>query len=44
MGKEFLTFGNIEIEKGKFYCHNSPIFLEDVNTEKVLLSNKVLSG
>ena len=27
MGKEILTFGDIEIEKNKFYCHKSPIFL-----------------
>ena len=26
MGKEMLTFGNIEIEKNKFYRHKSPIF------------------
>ena len=25
-GKEILTFGNIEIEKNKFYRHISPIF------------------
>ena len=28
MGKEILTFGNIEIEKNKFYLHKPPIFLE----------------
>ena len=27
MGKQILTFGNIEIEKYKFYCHKTPIFL-----------------
>ena len=26
MGKEILTFGDIEIEKNKFYCNNIPIF------------------
>ena len=26
MGKEVLTFGNIEIEKNKFYHHKTPIF------------------
>ena len=40
MGKEVLTFGDIEIEKYKFYL----IFLEDVNIEKVLVSNKICSG
>ena len=28
MGKEILTFGNIEIEKSKFYHHKTPIFGE----------------
>ena len=28
MGKEFLTFRGIEIDKNKFYHHKSPIFLE----------------
>ena len=27
MAKEILTFGNIEIEKSKFYRHKTPIFL-----------------
>ena len=26
MDKEILTFGDIEIEKSKFYRHESPIF------------------
>ena len=33
MGNEILTFGNIEIEKTKFYHHKSPIFLGDVGFE-----------
>ena len=28
MGKKNLTFGNIEIEKNKFYHHKTPIFWE----------------
>ena len=28
MGKEILTFGNIEIEKKIFYHHKTPIFSE----------------
>ena len=39
IGKEFLTFGDIEIEKNKFYHHKSPILLKDIDTEKVLVSN-----
>ena len=30
MGKEFLTFGDIEVEKNKFWRHKTPIFLGDV--------------
>ena len=26
MGKEISTFGDIEIEKNKSYCHKTPIF------------------
>ena len=26
MGKEILVFGNIEIEKNKFYHHTTPIW------------------
>ena len=29
MGKDILTFGDIEIEKNKFCCYKSPVFLED---------------
>ena len=31
MGKEILTFGDIEIDKNKFYLYKSPIFLKDVD-------------
>ena len=31
MGKEILTFGNIEIEKNKIYHHKTPIFKLDPN-------------
>ena len=44
MGKEVLTFGNIEIEKNKFYHHKTPIFLRDVDIEKKLVSNNVSFG
>ena len=42
MGKEFLTFGDIEIEK-KIH-HESPIFLKDVDAKKVLVSSKISTG
>ena len=44
MGKKKLTFGDIEIEKDKFYHNRSPIFLKDVDIEKVLVSSKISSG
>ena len=43
MGKEILTFGDIEIEKDKFYYYKTPIFLDDVNINNILVSNKIFS-
>ena len=44
MGKEILTFGNIEIEKKKKFATIRPIFLEDLDIEKILVSNKISFG
>ena len=44
MGKEILTFRNIEIEKNKFYRNKTPIFLKDEDIEKILVSNKISFG
>ena len=44
MDKEIFISGDIEIEKNKFYRHKAPILLEDVDTEKVLVSNKISFG
>ena len=41
MGKEILTFGDIEIEMYKFYRYKTPIVLRDVDIEKVLVSMKI---
>ena len=41
MGKEILTFGDIEIEKNKFYRNKTSIFWGDI--DKVLVSNKISS-
>ena len=41
MGKEILTFGNIEIEKNKFDINKLPLHLRDVDIEKVLVSKKI---
>ena len=43
MDKEILTFGDIKIERKKFYRHESPIFFKDVGIEKVLVSNNISS-
>ena len=42
MGKEILTFSNIEIEKINFTIMRL-IFLKNVDIDKVLVSNKVSS-
>ena len=44
MGKEILTFGEIEIWRKKFCGNESPVFKKDVDIEKVLVSNKMSSG
>ena len=44
MGKETLTFGDIEIEKNKFYHNKTPIFLKDIDIEKVVSSIKFYFG
>ena len=36
-----MLFGDIEIEKHKFYHNKSPIFLEYVDINNVLVSNKI---
>ena len=44
MGKEILTCGDTKIEKNKFYSNKTPIYLKDVDIEKVLVSNKISFG
>ena len=45
MGKEILILGNIEIEKKKKnFATIRPIFLEDLDIEKILVSNKISFG
>ena len=39
MGKNFLTFGDIEIERKKFYRNNTSVFLKDVDIEKIFVSS-----
>ena len=40
VGNEILTFSNIDIEK-KICNIKTPIFLKDVDIEKILVSNKI---
>ena len=44
MNEEILKSGNIEIQKNKFYHHKTPIIFEDLDIEKVLVSNKISFG
>ena len=44
MGEEILKFGDFEIEKKKCYRNKTPIFLKDVDIEKVLVSSKISFG
>ena len=41
MGREILTFGNIEFEKNRFHHNKAITFLTDVDVTKVLVSNKI---
>ena len=41
MSGKFLMFGNIEIEKNKFYRNNILIFLKDVDIKQVLVLYKI---
>ena len=41
MGKEILTFGDIEIEKKTFFTAIRLLFLKNIDTEKVLASCKI---
>ena len=44
MDEETITFGDIEIEKQKVYRYKTPLFLEDINTDNKLVSNKISSN
>ena len=43
MEKEIIRFGNIDIEKQKF-DHYKSYFLEGIDIDNVLVSNKISSG
>lgn len=41
MGTNIMTFSNIKIENPKFHYHRGRIFLEELDTDKIMLSNEV---
>ena len=44
MGKEIITFSNIEVEKHKFHQDKSPISIHDLNVYRIVVSNRVAFG
>ena len=44
MGKEMVTFGNIEVEKHTFHTLKNPISICDINVDRTVIPNKVLFG
>ena len=44
MGKEIITFGNVETEKRKFSHDKNHIFLKDVDIDNMQVSSMVSSG
>ena len=44
MGKEVITFDDIEVEKHKFHQCKSPILAYDVDVNKIVVSNKFPFG
>ena len=44
MGKEIITFGDIKVEKHKFYRPKNLILLEDIDIKNIHVSNMVSSS
>ena len=44
MDKTNIKFGDIEIEKQKFYQNKRPIAIKNIDVNKIVLSNKVSFG
>ena len=44
IGKDVLMYGDIEIFFKKIYRNRTPIFLKDIDIEKVLVSYKISFG
>ena len=41
MDKTVLKFGNVEIEKQKFHQHKGPIWINNIGTNKIVVSKEV---
>ena len=41
MEKTVIRFGDTEIEKQKFHQHKRPISIENIDVNKIVVSNKV---
>ena len=44
MGKKIIKFEDIEIEQYKFYKHNSPISINEIDIHEIVVSNKLPFG
>ena len=44
MGKEIITFDDIEVEKHNFHQYKNPISIYDVNIDRIVLLNKIPFG
>ena len=44
MDKKVIKFGDTEIEKHKFHQHKSPILRNNIDINKIVVSNKVSFG
>ena len=44
MGNKVISFGDIEIAKSKFYRYKNPTFLNNVDINNMLISNKISSS
>ena len=44
MGKEIMTFSNIEVKKHEFDQRKSPILIVKVHINKIILSQKIPFG
>ena len=44
MEKTIIKFGDIEIQKQTFHQHKGPVSIKNVDTDKIVVSNKVPFG